>query len=214
MSKSTLLKDLKPPQVQQQQAPMMDENMAKHQHNQHQHHQHQQAPKQANEEDMVVNEVLSEISAENKQNQPNGSVSPNFHPSLFQQQMLHQQQLQQLVQQQHAMLQQQQEKLAITESFNAQENKEVIGGEELSTPQKLIAYTKHLFTTDNHLLLKTMALYMVFQYVNVMSVLRSVFTLVKMERFFTPLEDNKMIEKVLTAFVYALSLVILKPMKI
>ena len=207
MSKSTMLRDLKPPVPEEMKQPTNIGRPPSHP---------QQRPQQqipnpttvttTTDDDIAVNEVLSEINAENKQQQ-----QPVYHPSMFQQQqMLQQQQIQQLMNQQQQMLQQHQDNIA-KESFVASENPST---EEMSTHQKVFAYVKHLFTTDNNLLIKAMLLYIVFQYLNIMSILKTGFNIVKLERFFTPLEDNKMIERVLTAFVYALCLVLLKPVNV
>lgn len=111
------------------------------------------------------------------------------------------------------MLQQHQDTISNKESF-VNHNQEETPGKILSTHHKILAYVKHLFTTDNNLLLKAMILYIVFQYVNIMSILKGIFNMVKLERFFTPLEDNKLIERVIIAFVYSLCLVLFKPVNI
>lgn len=200
MSKSTMLRDLKPPMPEEMKQPANIGRPPP---------QPQQRPQQQNpnttDDDIAVNEVLSEINAENKQ-------QPVYHPSMFQQQqLLQQQQIQQLMNQQQQMLQQQHQDNMMKESFVASENPST---EDMSTHQKVFAYVKHLFTTDNNLLIKAMLLYIIFQYLNIMSILKTGFNIVKLERFFTPFEDNKMIEKVLTAFVYALCLVLVKPVNV
>ena len=204
MSKSTMLRDLKPPVPEEMKQPANIGRPPVHPQQR-----QQSAPPGPTDDDIAVNEVLSEINAENKQ-QPDTNA-PIYHPSMFQQQqLLQQQQIQQLMNQQQQMLQQHQDNM-VKESFVASEN---TSNEDMSTYQKIFAYVKHLFTTDNNLLIKAMLLYIVFQYLNIMSILKTGFNIVKLERFFTPLEDNKMIERVLTAFIYALCLVLVKPVNV
>lgn len=176
MSKSTLIKDIKKPPPQQQVVSM---------------------PVQQSEEDVTVQEVLTEIERESNPQQmsqqmsqpimnpsPNQFVNADTSSQLLQQQLLQQQMLQHQIQQQ-------QMKNEDNEKYDTFLNNTVLK-------------VKQLFTRDNNLLVLATVLYLTFTYVDVLKVLKidnlSIF------------EKYPQLINIVLSILFGLTLVLIKPL--
>jgi hypothetical protein len=185
MSKSTLIKDIKK-QPMQQQTTVYE-------------------PTQQSEEDVTVQEVLSEIERETQPSQqfaqqqqqqqqqsqtnfpfssPNQFVSSDVSSQLLQQQMLQQQMLQHQIQQQQL---KNEDKEKYDTFFN-----------------NTISKIKQLFTRDNNLFLLATVLYLTFTYVDVLKILK--FDNLSIFEKYPPLIN------IVLSLIFGLTLVLIKPL--
>ena len=202
MSKSTMIRDIKqqvnektlsPQQQQQQQQQQQPQQPQPQQHNYKQ-----------SEEDLVVNEVLSEIASENKtHNVPSKNTneqSQHMQEELLQQQLLLQQ-LQQQLHHQNSQHQQQQQQLEL------QLNKE-----QVPYYKKVIDNVQQMFVKDNNLLVKSAVLFLVFQYLDIMSVIFSITKVLKIDKIFSCVENNTVLSNLVKSLLFGVILIIIHPL--
>jgi hypothetical protein len=175
MSKSTLIKDIKKPTVQQVQPQQVQPHVMEQQ-----------------DEDVTIQEVLSEIEREAHLPQPTQYTQPllpqsmnsDMSSQLLQQQLLQQQMLQHQIQQQ-------QMKNQDNEKYDTFFN---------NTVSKI----KQIFTRDNNLLVLAIALYLTFTYVDVLKVL-------KIDNL-NVFENYPVLINIVLSTIFGLTLVLIKPL--
>nr|QOI90436.1 hypothetical protein HWQ62_00300 [Pyramimonas orientalis virus] len=175
MSKSTLIKDIKKPSIN---TPVLSSQVTTHV---------EPSQTQQTDEDVTVQEVLSEIEKETRSDttQHNNQYmhTDALSNQLLQQQLLQQQLLQQQIQQQQ------------TQNTNQQYD---------TFFNNLVSNAKHIVTRDNNLLVLAIVLFLSFQYVDVLKVLK-IDNLSVFERY--PILVN-----VVISAIFGLTLVVIKPL--
>lgn len=217
-NKSTMLKDIKPHGL------VNNSNANMHNHHGHHHnHNHNVPPPDA--ADAVVNEVLSEIASEQSQetrSQPHHHSSP---PPATPSDM-EAQKMQHILMQQQMMLQHLQHQLY--QQSNAESSHEPTddikvdgsvhhrasgGSAKPEGPQKpyykLVGDEIHrMIISNNNLMIKSTIIYLVFQYIDVMSIVMGSTKILKIDHLFAVLANSAVLSNFVKSIVFGIILVI------